>query len=98
MSSYFVHNLTPGLDKLSAQSIKCVFLGYTRSQKGYRCFSPTLRRYLVPTDVTFFDDVLFFESLSLNPPPMSEILPLCPLPVVSLPLSHCPLLPWTLFP
>jgi len=32
-SSCFVHNFCPGLDKLSAQSHECVFLGFTRSQK-----------------------------------------------------------------
>ena len=42
-STCFVQNLSPGLNKLSARSLKCVFLGYTRSQKGYRCFSPTLQ-------------------------------------------------------
>ena len=82
-STCFVHNFTPGLDKLSAQSIKCVFCGYTGSQKGYRCFSPTLCRYLVSADVTFFNDVLFFESPSLSPPLMFEILPLSPLPMAS---------------
>lgn len=42
-STCFVHNLSPGLDKLSARSLKCVFLGYHRSQKGYRCYSHTLQ-------------------------------------------------------
>ena len=42
-STCFVHNLAPDLDKPSARSIKCVFLGYTRSQKSYCCFSPTDR-------------------------------------------------------
>ena len=31
----FVHVLDPGLDKLSPRARKCVFLGYSRTQKGY---------------------------------------------------------------
>ena len=72
-STCFVHNLTPGLDKLSARSLKCVFLGYHRSQKGYRCYSPTLRRYLISADVTFFESVTYYESL---PDPLSATIPL----------------------
>ena len=36
----FVHILTPGQDKLSAKATKCVFLGYSRLQRGYCCYSP----------------------------------------------------------
>ena len=59
----FVHDLTPGKDKLHAKSLKCIFLGYSRLQKGYKCFSPDLKRYLVSPDVTFFKSTLFFLSL-----------------------------------
>ena len=38
----FVHTLTPGQDKLSAKATKCILLGYSRLQKGYRCYSLTL--------------------------------------------------------
>ena len=37
----FVHILTPGQCKLSAKAMKCVFLGYSRLQRAYRCYSPT---------------------------------------------------------
>jgi len=52
-STCFVHNFSSGLDKLSTRSHKCVFLGFTRSQKGYKCFSPSLNRYFISADVTF---------------------------------------------
>ncbi|RVX07744.1 Retrovirus-related Pol polyprotein from transposon RE1 [Vitis vinifera] len=42
--------------------MKCVFLGYSRLQKGYRCFSPDLNKYLVSTDVVFSKDTSFFSS------------------------------------
>lgn len=30
----FVHQLSPGTEKLDARSHKCIFLGYARNQKG----------------------------------------------------------------
>ncbi|RVW70964.1 Retrovirus-related Pol polyprotein from transposon RE1 [Vitis vinifera] len=68
------------MDKLSAQSHKCIFLGYSRLQKGYRCYSSETHRYFLSTDVTFFEDSPFFstsESLLV-----SEVLPL---PIISPP-------------
>ncbi|OIS98281.1 putative mitochondrial protein [Nicotiana attenuata] len=61
-STCFVHNLTPGKDKLAPRALKCVFLGYSRTQKGYRCYSPDLRRYLMSADVTFFETQSYFTS------------------------------------
>ncbi|RVX20875.1 Retrovirus-related Pol polyprotein from transposon RE2 [Vitis vinifera] len=43
----FVHILTPGQDKLSAKATKCIFLGYSRLQKGYRCYSSETHRYFL---------------------------------------------------
>lgn len=59
-STCFVHDLTPGRDKLSARAVKCVFLGYSRTQKGYRCYSPSTCRFYISADVTFFEDTPFF--------------------------------------
>ena len=36
----FVHILTPGQDKLSSKATKYIFLGYSKLQKGYHCYSP----------------------------------------------------------
>ncbi|RVW26227.1 Retrovirus-related Pol polyprotein from transposon RE2 [Vitis vinifera] len=61
-------------DKLSAKATKCIFLGYSRLQKGYRCYSPDTHRYFLSADVTFFEDSPFF--LSSKSLPISEVLPL----------------------
>ena len=37
-------------------------MGYSRVQKGYRCYLPTLRHYFVSTDVTFFETTPFSLS------------------------------------
>ncbi|KAJ9707614.1 hypothetical protein PVL29_002586 [Vitis rotundifolia] len=70
----FVHTLTPGQDKLSAKATKCIFLGYSRLQKGYRCYSPDTHRYFLSADVTFFEDSPFFSSSESLP--ISEVLSL----------------------
>ena len=57
-----VHILTPGQDKLSAKATKCVFLGYSRLQRGYRCYSTDTNRYFISADVTFFEGSSFFSS------------------------------------
>ena len=47
------------MSKLDPKSLKCIFLGYSRVQKGYRCYCPSLCRYLVSVDVTFLENVPF---------------------------------------
>ena len=77
----FVHDLSLGKNKLSAKSLKCIFLGYSLLQKGYRCFSPLLQRYLVSADVTFFETTPFFPSTTSDIP--LEIPPVVPTPLVA---------------
>ncbi|KAK2992477.1 hypothetical protein RJ640_011616 [Escallonia rubra] len=60
-STCFVRDVRPHLTKLDPKALKCVFLGYSRLQKGYRCYSPDLHKYLVSTDV-FSEHSQFFSS------------------------------------
>ena len=55
----FVHDTLPNLDKLSPRSIRCMFVGYSRTQKGYRRYDPVHRKYYVFADVTFIETVPF---------------------------------------
>ena len=77
----FVHILTPEQDKLSAKATKCIFLGYSQLQKGYRCYSPQTHRYFLSADVTFFENSPFFSSSESLP--ITEVLPL---PIISSPI------------
>ncbi|KAK3025978.1 hypothetical protein RJ639_040952 [Escallonia herrerae] len=61
-STCFVRDVRPHLTKLDPKALKCVFLGYSRLQKGYRCYSPNLHKYLVSTDVVFSEHSPFFSS------------------------------------
>jgi len=56
------------LDKLGPRSQKCVFLGYSRTQRGYRCYSPTLQfvrlaRYKL---IDSLKDMYLFVSLRIG--------------------------------
>ena len=75
-SMCYVLILGPGSDKLDPRSIKCVFLG-SRTQKGYRCYSPTLRRRFISADVTFDKSQSYFSSsiASDSSPPCLPLLP-----------------------
>ena len=50
------------MSKLDPNSLKCIFLGYSRVQKGYRCYCPSLRKYQVSADVTFFENTPFSQD------------------------------------
>ena len=74
----FVLSIFLLLDKTSFQpKLRSVFLGYSRLQRGYRCYSPDTHRYFVSADVTFFENSFMF---SINHPPSSD--------VISLPLLY----------
>ena len=55
----FVRYVHPQVSKLDHKSLKCIFLGYSRVQKGYRCYCPSLHKYLVSADVKFLKNVPF---------------------------------------
>ncbi|GJZ74988.1 retrovirus-related pol polyprotein from transposon TNT 1-94 [Tanacetum coccineum] len=56
-SMCFVQDTQPNITKLDPKLLKCVFLGYSRIQKGYRCYSSQHHHYLVSRDVTFHEDL-----------------------------------------
>lgn len=64
--STYVHDLTPGFDKLSACaiSIKQIFLGYSQIQQGYGVipFQHIAFKSLNVTNVTYFEDSPYFTS------------------------------------
>ena len=73
----YVHILGPRSNKLDPRSIKYVFLGYSHTQKGYQCYSSTLRRHFISADVTFDESQSYFSPsvASDNSPPYLPLLP-----------------------
>ena len=62
-STCFVHNLAPNRSKLDLRSIRCMFLGYSSTQKGYKCYTPQQRKVYICRDVTFLEQVSFYPPV-----------------------------------
>jgi transposase InsO family protein len=49
----YVHVPDEKRSKLDPKAEKCIFIGYSLDQKGYRCFNPSIRKLQVNKDVGF---------------------------------------------
>ncbi|WZZ27522.1 hypothetical protein YC2023_010923 [Brassica napus] len=56
--------LIPGelRNKLEARSTKAMFIGYSTTQKGYRCYDPVTRRVLTSRDVKFIESRGYYDE------------------------------------
>jgi hypothetical protein len=49
----YVHVPNEKRSKLDPKADKCIFIGYSLEQKGYRCFNPSIWKLQVCRDVVF---------------------------------------------
>jgi hypothetical protein len=57
----FMRGNRPTVGELNPRAIKCVFLDYSATQKGYVYWSPVERKLFVSMDVTLGDVGSYFE-------------------------------------
>ena len=50
--------------KLDVKSKKCVFIGYSLEQKGYRCYNPTTKELRVSRDVVFDELTSWYPNVN----------------------------------
>jgi hypothetical protein len=58
----FVKDHRPTVSKLDPQAVKCIFVGYASTQKGYKCWDPIGRRLFVSMDVTFREEEPYYTK------------------------------------
>ena len=69
----FVHDYRNDIRKLDPCAVKCVFVGYSSTKKGYCCWCPSEHRFFISMDVTFHEYEPYYEPtndirITLSPP------------------------------
>ena len=63
----FVHQNQINPSKLDPKALKCVFVGYSPTQQGYKCYNPITRKFIISCDVSFLETQPFFQHQPPNP-------------------------------
>jgi len=58
----YVHLPSRSRNKLEPRDIKCIFVGYGTSQKGYRCFDPLHNLIYTTMDCEFFETTFYYNQ------------------------------------
>ncbi|MCO5555991.1 hypothetical protein L7F22_045329 [Adiantum nelumboides] len=62
----YVHIPDELCTKLDPKPEKCIFVGYSNEQKGYRCYNPSTRELRVSRDVVFDEMVGWYSDVKEN--------------------------------
>jgi hypothetical protein len=62
-----VQDNKPNVEKLNPRDMKCIFVGYSSTQKGYVYWSPVEKRLFVSINVTFRELKPYYSSKAISP-------------------------------
>jgi len=63
----FVHILKIHRDKLDPRALKCIFIRYSPTQKGYKCYHSITQKFYKFKDVTFSESQPYFTPIPYRP-------------------------------
>jgi hypothetical protein len=61
-----VHVLDKKRSKLNPKAEKCIFIGYSLEQKGYKCFNLSIQKLQVSRNVVFDDMISWYSPLKIT--------------------------------
>ncbi|KAL0379126.1 UNVERIFIED_CONTAM: Retrovirus-related Pol polyprotein from transposon RE1 [Sesamum radiatum] len=83
----YATNTNPHKTKFSPRASRCVFLGYTPGQKGYKVYDLSSKSYFISRDVVFYESV--FPYATDDPAPQVS----CPIPLIPHTETDVPITP-----
>ena len=60
----YILKATSEYSKLDAKAARCIFLGYSENQKGYRCYDWDAKKIRISRNVVFLENTPYFSSSS----------------------------------
>ena len=53
-------------ESMGARALKCIFVRYSQTQKGYKLYHPITRKVLITKDVTFDEKNFFYRCNNIS--------------------------------
>ncbi|KAL0353609.1 UNVERIFIED_CONTAM: Retrovirus-related Pol polyprotein from transposon RE1 [Sesamum angustifolium] len=72
----YTTNILPSKTKFDSRASKCIFLGYSQSQKAYKVYNLDSNTLFMSRDVVFHEHTFPFQAVSIDSDPVSIPLPI----------------------